>query len=98
MNAETFNAPLRIESDHPALPGHFPGNPVVPGVLLLQHVATALAQWRGEKMTRLDVKFLAPLLPAQEAIIELRQDAARVRFTIRRRDDILARGTLECAP
>jgi 3-hydroxymyristoyl/3-hydroxydecanoyl-(acyl carrier protein) dehydratase len=27
-----------IPAEHPALPGHFPGRPVVPGALLLDHV------------------------------------------------------------
>jgi hypothetical protein len=41
------------------------------------------------------VKFLAPLLPGEEAIIELREDASRVRFAIRRGEDVLAKGLME---
>ncbi|MDB5471097.1 MAG: acyl-CoA synthetase/AMP-acid ligase [Caulobacter sp.] len=33
-----------INPGHPALPGHFPGNPVVPGVVLLEHLLDALAR------------------------------------------------------
>ncbi|HEX7128868.1 MAG TPA: hydroxymyristoyl-ACP dehydratase [Rhodanobacteraceae bacterium] len=93
--SQTFTAPLCIGADHPALPGHFPGNPVVPGVVLLQRVAAALRQWRNQPMARFEVKFLAPLLPGQEAAIELRDDAPRVRFAIRRGEDVLAKGVVE---
>lgn len=94
----TFAVPLRIGADHPALPGHFPGNPVVPGVVLLQRVAAALREWRGEPMARFEVKFLSPLLPGQDAAIELRDDDPRVRFAIRRGDDVLAKGIVEVNP
>ena len=97
-DSATFSAPLYIDAAHPALSGHFPGNPVVPGVVLLQRVAVALKDWRDEKMTRFEVKFLAPLLPDQTAAIELRQDGARVRFAITRAVTVLARGVLECTP
>lgn len=94
----TFVAPLRIGATHPALPGHFPGNPVVPGVVLLERVAAALKQWRGGKMARFEVKFLSPLLPGQDATIELRDDASRVRFAIRRGENVLAKGIVEVNP
>ena len=94
----TFTAPLRIGVDHPALPGHFPGNPVVPGVVLLQRVAAALREWRQRPMARFEVKFLSPLLPGQDAMVELRDDAPRVRFAIRRGDDVLAKGIVGMDP
>ena len=98
MSAATFSAPLRIAAAHPSLAGHFPGHPVVPGVVLLQRVAAALRQWRGLPMAGFDAKFLALLLPEQDATIELQADAARVRFAIRRDATLLARGSVECAP
>jgi 3-hydroxyacyl-[acyl-carrier-protein] dehydratase len=95
MNETMFTAPLRIGADHPALPGHFPGQPIVPGVVLLRCVADALKQWRNQSMSRFDVKFLSPLLPEQDAEIELHAEAARVRFAIRRGNVLLARGVME---
>ena len=35
---------ITIPQDHPAIPGHFPGNPVVPGVIILQEVIKAIHQ------------------------------------------------------
>jgi 3-hydroxymyristoyl/3-hydroxydecanoyl-(acyl carrier protein) dehydratase len=89
---------LRIDPAHPALAGHFPGRPVVPGVLLLERVAAALRAWRGTRVEKFDAKFVQPLLPDQNAVIELRADAMRVRFVVARADGAtLARGTLDVA-
>ena len=33
---------FRVAADHPALPGHFPGRPIVPGVVILDHVQQAI--------------------------------------------------------
>lgn len=87
--------PLCIDATHPALAGHFPGNPVVPGVVLLERVAAALRDWRGVGVASLDAKFVQPLLPGESAVIELQGDATRVRFAVLRDDGVaLARGTL----
>lgn len=101
MNGEGFEQVLRIGADHPALPGHFPGRALVPGVILLEQVALALRAWRGQRLARvLEAKFLAPLLPGQVAVVRLAADglaAARVRFEIHRDGGLLARGVVEGA-
>ncbi|HEX7370877.1 MAG TPA: hydroxymyristoyl-ACP dehydratase [Rhodanobacteraceae bacterium] len=94
MNA-THSVGLRIAATHPALPGHFPGNPVVPGVVLLERVAAACKAWRGIVVGKLDAKFVQPLLPDEDAMIELHQDGTRIRFVVIRADgQPLARGSM----
>jgi 3-hydroxymyristoyl/3-hydroxydecanoyl-(acyl carrier protein) dehydratase len=87
-----------VTADHPSLPGHFPGSPLVPGVVLLEQVALALRAWRGERLARVqEAKFVAPLLPEQQSQITLTDLHGRVRFEIRREGELLARGTIEGA-
>jgi 3-hydroxyacyl-[acyl-carrier-protein] dehydratase len=42
----TFEAIRLIRADHPSLPGHFPAAPLVPGVVILDEVIAALAEWQ----------------------------------------------------
>ena len=59
-------ATLTIAADHPALAGHFPGNPVVPGVVLLDEAIASIERARGRTFGsyRLaSVKFLRPVKP-----------------------------------
>ena len=98
MNPAPFHARFRIGSDHPALPGHFPGNPVVPGVVLLDRVAAALESWRGARIVGLpQVKFLAPLLPEQDAEIVLHDAGESIRFSILHTGALIASGIANLA-
>ena len=86
-----------VAHDHPALPGHFPGNPVVPGVLLLEQVVSLLESLHGPRPAlRLpQVKFLQPLLPGQQARVELTsRTPGSWRFRIVRGDTVLATGDI----
>jgi 3-hydroxymyristoyl/3-hydroxydecanoyl-(acyl carrier protein) dehydratase len=89
--------PLRFDAAHPSFAGHFPGRPIVAGVLLIEQAAEALREWRGRRVQQvIDAKFLAPLLPGENAELELVEIAeGRYRFTARRLADTLLRGTLE---
>jgi 3-hydroxymyristoyl/3-hydroxydecanoyl-(acyl carrier protein) dehydratase len=56
-----------VAGDHPSLPGHFPGHPVVPGVLLLEEaIACILAVSPGQALAGVtSAKFLRAVAPDQ---------------------------------
>jgi len=95
-----FRGQATVPSTHPCLPGHFPGRPVVPGVLLLEQVLEAAQRWRGPalRLTGLPmVKFLSPLQPDERCDIHLEEDGARIRFTCTAGGRVLAQGSLALA-
>lgn len=61
--------PLAIAADHPAFAGHFPSQPIVPGVVLLDHGLRAIAAHRGgDGSTRYRIgnaKFLSIVGPGE---------------------------------
>ena len=83
-----------VSPDHPSLPGHFPGHPVVPGVVLLDHVLEAIEATHGPlgALRLPQVKFVQPLLPGEQADVELEGDAPRWRFRVLRAGVLLASG------
>lgn len=90
-----------IPPDHPALPGHFPGRPVVPGVLLLDRVAEAAraAFALGPPCGVPRAKFAAPVLPGEAVSVALdRRAAGRVGFTLSVGDRVVATGDMAFAP
>ena len=79
-----------IPPDHPALAGHFPGDPIVPGVVLLEHVVRMVG---GSRVSFPSVKFHAPLRPGEEFEIRIEQQ----KFAIRRADTLIASGSFKLA-
>ena len=92
MRAGTFTIP----ADHPALPGHFPGNPVVPGVLVLDHATTAILNaYPGQRLAALpQVKFLQPVRPGDTVTIIYAATPPRIPFACHIGPDEVLRGTL----
>lgn len=81
----TIRSRFCIPATHASLPGHFPGQPVVPGVVLLDRVAAAIEEAGFLPMRRLlAVKFQAPLLPGQMAELTIARSGVRWRFRIER--------------
>lgn len=66
--------PFRVEPGAPCLDGHFPGRPVVPGVVLLDAALAALA-WPGPVRIE-QAKFVRPCLPGMdlELVLAARAD------------------------
>jgi len=65
-----------IAKDHPSLAGHFPGSPIVPGVLILDEVLQAAQQWRGQLRLKsvVSVKFTSPLKAGDAFRIKLHDE------------------------
>lgn len=89
-----------VPADHPAFAGHFPGHPLLPGVVLLGFVMEALAQWPtladrlGPAPTIDQVKFLQPVGPGQRVVVKFTPGARGAAFDVTRGDTVVARGTL----
>ena len=85
-----------IAADHPALPGHFPGRPVVPGVVLLTEIERAVRKNCGAAIIEWpQVKFLSPLAPAQRYTIELEFVSEKfARFRVVSGETAIASGTV----
>jgi 3-hydroxyacyl-[acyl-carrier-protein] dehydratase len=90
-----------IAPDHPALPGHFPGRPIVPGVVILDQVLAAIESAHGPlgPLRLPQVKFVQPLLPGESALVTLETmapvdgtPASRWRFQVECAGALLASG------
>jgi 3-hydroxyacyl-[acyl-carrier-protein] dehydratase len=56
---------LAIE-EHPSLTGHFPGEPIVPGAILLDHAICYIERAFGRKVFAIPLaKFIVPVRPQQ---------------------------------
>ncbi|WER48172.1 AMP-binding protein [Cupriavidus sp. WKF15] len=97
-----------IDAGHPALAGHFPGNPVVPGVVLLDHAILQIGAALGHPLEVSQVgtvKFLSPVRPGERVEVAHQwqggstgADMATIRFTLSAGGRDVASGTLSPRP
>ena len=96
------NTSMQIAHDHPAFAGHFPGQPLLPGVLLLAQVLEAaladpaLIGRLGDAPRLSNAKFLSPVRPGDR--IEMTFDTAsnlRLGFEVRCGERLAASGQFE---
>lgn len=81
-----FATDYELAPDHPALAGHFPGRPLMPGALLLAEVVECARSQPGSGelfargATLVTVKFLAPVGPGARLRFAFEGDALGLRF------------------
>lgn len=74
-----------FEREHPASQGHFPGDPIIPGAVLLNEALQAIAAGPGSGFQPFRIrsaKFLYPARPGDRMLIQYSRTAAgEIRFT-----------------
>lgn len=73
-SSDTIRAVIELNASHPIYEGHFPGNPVTPGVVQLQMVKEIVEFERSRKLKMsklLTSKFLQLLNPLETPQVEL---------------------------
>ncbi len=87
-----------IDPRHPALAGHFPGSPIVPGVVLLDEAVRAVEQANGGETVHWTVgaaKFLKPVRPGETLTLECEpRPNGSIRFIVSSAGRAVANGVL----
>ena len=88
----------RVPADHPAFPGHFPGRPIVPGVVLLDRAILFAEEMLGQPGLNWQVgnaKFFSPVLPEEALTFVLTtKPSGAISFTVRAAERDVASGSL----
>lgn len=94
---------FKIDAGHPCLAGHFPDNPIVPGVVILDEISCLIStKYKGYKVTGFSsVKFIAPLLAEQVVIVQVGNKTdtdnqrSKVKFTSSSNKLLIAQGEVK---
>ncbi len=86
-------------ADHPAFSGHFPGNPIVPGVVLLDRAILFAEKMIGRSQLKWQVgnsKFFSPVRPGEALTFVFQAKASgSISFNVRTADRDVASGSLK---
>jgi len=91
-----YDFTISVPADHPSFAGHFPGHPILPGVVLLAEVLAGVERGLGISMDDVLIrvaKFHAPVAPGACLAVRLEQGSA-ITFTVTCGDTRVASGTI----
>jgi len=102
----TTQKQIKISSDHPSLSGHFPGNPVLPGVVILDQIRLCIKEWRHMSLDGSllkSVKFSSPVLisngtlPLLDIVMEEKQSPrhdsmTKINFRCMNKKELIVQG------
>jgi len=89
-----------LPPDHPASRGHFPGDPIIPGAVLLSETLQAIEASLGASLAPFRItsaKFLHPTRPGNRIVIEFSRTApGEIRFTTQVNGRSVLTGRIQC--
>ncbi|BBP02412.1 hypothetical protein [Sulfuriferula nivalis] len=98
MNTTHYTIPL----DHPTFAGHFPGSPILPGVVLLDLALQSIADANNivfNQYTLNSVKFIHPARPGDVLTITHKHtDSGAIHFSINTASHQIASGSMTLTP
>lgn len=74
QDEQTVNATIKLNPAHEVFKGHFPGNPVMPGVCMIQMIKELTEQATGKTLflsVASNIKFMAIINPEKNDTIQL---------------------------
>jgi 3-hydroxyacyl-[acyl-carrier-protein] dehydratase len=96
-----LSLPLPVAADHPAYAGHFPGRPILPGVVLLDEALHALALRQGLEVAGAQIrsaKFPSPVEPGEPLSLSYAATATGAfRFEVLAGERLVATGVVAFA-
>jgi 3-hydroxymyristoyl/3-hydroxydecanoyl-(acyl carrier protein) dehydratase len=86
-----------IPANHPSLDGHFPGNPIIPGVVILDKTLQSMTQHTPAHSYKIEaIKFLQPFTPPATLTIKLvDKENNKIHFSAMNQDKMIAKGIVE---
>ena len=87
-----IEAIITFNEKHPVFAGHFPGNPIVPGVVQVQIIKELMEKKTGKCLLLIhgrNIKFLTIIFPAKNQKVEV-----RVEFSINEESLLPAQATI----
>ena len=74
IDESNINVQIELNSNHEIFKGHFPGNPITPGVCMMQIIKELVEDFTNEKLILSkvsNVKFMAKINPFVQPILDL---------------------------